>query len=86
MKFCTGSGAVVPSQTLWGSWIELLCAANAPGWLELRWKWCRGVHVEGLAGRVGLVLGGSLGVLVDVERVARVERKLLVVSSAPGAE
>ena len=60
MKFCTGSGAVVPSQTLWGSWIELLCVAHAPGWLELLWKWCRGVRVEGLAGRVGLaVLGGS---------------------------
>ena len=86
IKFCTGSGEVIPSQTLRGSWVELLCAAYTPAWLLLWWKWCRGVHVEGLAGRVGLVLGGSLGVLVDVERVARVERKLLVVSSAPGAE
>ena len=75
------------SQTLRGSWIELLCAANTPGRLVLWWKWCRGVHVEGLAGRVGLaVLRRSLGVLVEFERVARVERELLIVVSASGAK
>ena len=87
MKFCTGGGEVMSSQTLRGSWIELLCAANTPGRLVLWWKWCRGVHVEGLAGRVGLaVLGGSLGVLVEFKRVGRVERELLMVISAYGAE